>query len=112
MEPTRCKYCWLEKQELESNLISPCACKNPVCEICLETHLKNKSDLKCEICLKAYHHHSVEDHIDVIYFLLMLSERNIFSRILVVIIFILLNCLFLLTPLMAIWYEIYVVSCS
>ena len=48
-----CKYCLQTKTELaDTALLLPCCCTNPVCQICLQKHLTNRTEenMRCEIC--------------------------------------------------------------
>ena len=75
MDLASCKYCWLYQSELQSSLVCPCACTNPICEECFETHLNNKKDNKCEICLKPYQHHLLNLYIDPVKWTIMNISR-------------------------------------
>ena len=48
--PDMCRYCLGSELELQSKLINPCACKNPVCLDCLRLHIDLNKKTHCEIC--------------------------------------------------------------
>ena len=60
-----CKYCLQNKKELRDiTLLLPCQCTNPVCRICLQRYLTNRTkeqDPHCEICRAPYDENIVEN---------------------------------------------------
>lgn len=50
-----CRYCWLNVDTGDQNVIRPCACRNYLHINCLETFLQSyHRQLKCEVCNTSY----------------------------------------------------------